>query len=70
MFPAWQHAYDAVLQETDRSLLFLRIEVAESAIRIRLDAIRTGDANRSERNAIADAITHLDSLKRRLGFQM
>lgn len=68
-FPAWQNQYSLVLRETDRERLFTRIEIAEAALRMRLEAITTSSDHHAEREAIADALTKLSLLKkRRLGF--
>jgi len=60
---AWQDAYNAVLGEADRNRLCACIEHAEAQILVRLDAIREGDKHRAERQAIADALAHLNLLK-------
>jgi len=68
-FPAWQDHYDTALRETDRSRLAKCIEVAEANILVRREAIGEDANHRAERKAIADALTHVDLLKRnRLGF--
>ena len=68
-FPAWQHEYEAVLHEKDTSRLFKCVEVAEAAVLMRLEAIRNDSDHHSERDAIANALNHLELLKKnRLGF--
>jgi SpoVK/Ycf46/Vps4 family AAA+-type ATPase len=68
-FPAWQREYEMVLHETDTKRLFKCIEVAESAVLARLEAIGKDAAHNAERKAIDDVLTHLSLLKReRLGF--
>jgi hypothetical protein len=68
-FPAWQREYEMVLHETDTKRLFKCIEVAESAVLARLEAIGKDSAHNAERKAIDDVLTHLTLLKReRLGF--
>jgi hypothetical protein len=65
----WQNKYDAALHETDRCLLAKCIEVAEATVLVRLETIKKGANDCAEREAIADALAHLDILKRdRLGF--
>ena len=65
----WQNKYDAALHETDRCLLAKCIEVAEATVLVRLETIRKGANDCAEREAIVDALTNLDILKRdRLGF--
>ncbi|MGA2425252.1 MAG: hypothetical protein ABSG07_14710 [Terriglobales bacterium] len=68
-FPAWQNDYDAALRETDGNRLAKCIEVAEANILVRREAIGKGANHRAEHEAIADALTQVDLLKRnRLGF--
>jgi hypothetical protein len=38
-FPNWQREYESALRETDQSVLFKRVEVAEAAILTRRDAL-------------------------------
>ncbi len=38
-FPNWQREYESALLETDESVLFKRVEVAEAAILTRRDAL-------------------------------
>ncbi len=65
----WHEDYDAAISETDKHRLWMRIEVAESVIRIRRDEIREGPEHEAEREAIAEALSVLETLKRkRLGF--
>jgi hypothetical protein len=69
LFPAWQREYEAVLSETDNTRLFKRVEVAEAAVLLRLEALSKDSDHHTERQAIDDALTHLGLLKRnRLGF--
>jgi hypothetical protein len=68
-FPAWQGEYEAALQEMDTTRLFKRVEVAEAAVLLRLEAIRKDSDHHAEREAIDDALNHLKLLKKtRLGF--
>lgn len=62
----WQHAYAAAVNESDALPLWKHIEVAESSMRLRLDALAAGAA---EYAAVLHGLTVLDHLKRhRLGF--
>jgi hypothetical protein len=68
-FPAWQREYEAASREMDTTRLFKRVEVAEAAVLLRLEAIRKDSDHHAEREAIADALNHLELLKKpRLGF--
>jgi hypothetical protein len=68
-FPAWQREYDAALHEMDTTRLFKRVEVAEAAVLLRLEAIKKGSDHHAERDAIVDALNQLELLKKnRLGF--
>jgi hypothetical protein len=62
-FPAWQREYEAASRETETKRLSQCIEVADVAVLVRRDAIRIGAEYRVEREAIEDALTHLDFLK-------
>lgn len=65
----WRHAYDLVLQESENQALFKRIEVAEAAILLRRDAVKSSPDDQAEYKAVADALAHLRFLKKsRLGF--
>jgi hypothetical protein len=68
-FPAWQREYDAALHEKDTTRLFKCVEVAEAAVLLRLEAMRKDSDHHAERDAIANALNHLELLKKnRLGF--
>jgi hypothetical protein len=66
----WQNQFAAALHETDAHRLAKCIEVAEAAVLVRLETMdETGAGDWGERDAIADALTRLEILKReRLGF--
>jgi hypothetical protein len=69
-FSNWKQAYEAVLGESDKFLLWTRIEVAEALMLVRLDDLDHNRDHRAERESILEALTALDLLKRRrLGFQ-
>jgi hypothetical protein len=52
------------LLETDDRVLFMRVEVAEAAIRTRRDALEHGSSSQTERAAIEDALANLRVLNR------
>jgi hypothetical protein len=62
--PNWQREYESALLETDKSVLFKRVEVAEAAMLIRRDALEHDSSSRTERGAIEDALANLRVLKR------
>lgn len=67
--PEWRLAYESVLRETDRSVLFERIEVAEAAMRTRRDALSYLPARDAERRALEEALANLLTVKSEfLGF--
>jgi hypothetical protein len=63
-FPNWQREYESALLETDKSVLFKRVEVAEAAILTRRDALEHDSSSQAERAAIEDALANLRVLKR------
>jgi hypothetical protein len=63
-FPNWQREYESALLETDKSVLFKRVEVAEAAILTRRDALEHDSSSQIERGAIEDALANLRVLKR------
>ena len=69
LYPEWQGEYLAALLEFDPKLLKERMQAAEGAIFKRLQAISQSTDNRTERQAIEDAVAVLRVLKRdRLNF--
>ena len=50
--------------ETDKSVLFKRVEVADVAILTRRDALEHDSSSQTERAAIEDALANLRVLKR------
>jgi len=63
-FPNWQREYESALLETDKSVLFKRVEVAEAAILARRDALEHDSSGQTERVAMEDALVNLRVLKR------
>jgi hypothetical protein len=64
-FPAWQGAYRAALQPTDRSSLFKLVEIAEAAILTRRDLLKAMAQGGVEERAIEDALQTLSNIKRK-----
>jgi hypothetical protein len=62
--PNWQREYESALLETDKSVLFKRVEVAEAAILTRRDALEHDSSSQTGRGAIEDASANLRVLKR------
>jgi hypothetical protein len=63
-FPNWQRDCESVLLETDKSVLFKRVEVAEAASLTRRDALEHDSSGQTERVAIEDALANRRVLKR------
>jgi hypothetical protein len=63
-FPKWQEPYLEALMETDERKLVRRVELAESAILMRLRAIQSDSNMVVEKQAIEDALNGLTVLKR------
>jgi hypothetical protein len=62
-FPQWQGEYEAALRETDRKMLFKRVEIAEAALLNRRDTLKHESDGRVERQEIERALEKLDALK-------
>jgi len=60
----WQQYYQDALLETDQEKLSERVQSAESAIRLRLRALRTSSDGHFERRTLAEAANRLSALKR------
>ncbi len=63
-FPNWQREYESALLETDESVLFKRVEVAEAAILTRRDALEHDSNSQTERGGIEEALANLRVLKK------
>ena len=63
-FPAWQHAYAAVLKASDTDQLFKLVEVAEAAVLTRLAQLEGSTDHHSERQVLAKAREKLLTVKR------
>jgi hypothetical protein len=63
-YSEWQHPYQEALVETDEKSLREKIHFAESKIFQRLQHVSADDDHHGERQAIADALRALRTLKR------
>jgi hypothetical protein len=69
LYPRWQVPYRTTLVETDRSLLFKKVEIAEAAVLTRLHELQPGTENLAERQQLTRARTGLQIIKKhKLGF--
>ena len=69
-FPAWQHAYEAVLTETDTHALFKLVEIAQASVLTRRADLEGSADHHAERHAIEEALANLRAVKRdRLKFR-
>jgi hypothetical protein len=64
-FPNWRREYESALLETDKSVLFRRVEVAEAAILARRDALEHDSSSQTERGAMEDALAAVRSILKR-----
>jgi hypothetical protein len=61
----WRTAYESVLLETDKYVLFTRVEVAEAAMLTQRESL----VHHAERQELEDALIQLRAVKReRFGF--
>jgi hypothetical protein len=66
---AWKQDYQLVLSEADKTILFERVEVAEAAMRTRLNFLESKSERRAEREELEQALARVGFIKRyRLGF--
>jgi len=63
-FLQWREEYDAVLQETDHKMLFMRVEIAEATLRTRREALLRSSDGLTERREIEKALDELRTMKR------
>jgi hypothetical protein len=69
VFPTWQRDYEAVCGETDKTALFKKVEIAETAMLIRRDVLTCSVDNRAEWQALELGLAELHVLKKeRLNF--
>jgi hypothetical protein len=60
----WKSAYQLVLQESDRTLLFKCVEVAEAKLLMHRETLAGCSDCDAERQTIEDALNHLRQVKR------
>ena len=63
-FPEWQGPYLEALMETNQYKLVGRVDLAETAILLRLNAIKVSSESRTEAQALEDALSGLSVLRR------
>jgi hypothetical protein len=62
--PQWQLDYESAMQETERKVLFKRVEIAEAAILNRREALMHSSDGFAERQEIKMALDKLRTLKK------
>jgi hypothetical protein len=62
-FPHWQREFEAALLESDPQKLRQRVEVAETAIFVRSQALAESADRQAEQQAISDAIRTLRAIQ-------
>jgi hypothetical protein len=62
-FPQWWEEYEAALRETDRRILFKRVEIAEATLLNRQESLKHESDGRVERQEIEKALEKLRGLK-------
>ena len=68
-YPHWQREFKAALREGDPQSLRQRVDAAEAALFVRLQALAESAEGDEERRAIADAIGTLRAIQRdKLGY--
>jgi len=68
-YPHWQREFEAALREGDPQSLRQRVDAAEGALFVRLQALAESAEGDEERRAIADAIGTLRAIQRdKLGY--
>jgi hypothetical protein len=68
-YPHWQREFEAALREGDLQSLRQRVDVAEAALFLRLQALVGNPEGNEERQAITDAIETLRAIQReKLGY--
>ena len=61
-FPQWRSEYEAVLRETDRRMLFKRVEIAEASLLNQRDALSQDSDGRVEKQELESALQNLRAL--------
>lgn len=68
-YPHWQREFEAVLVEGDPQTLRQRVDAAESALFLRLQALAESAGRNEERQAISEAMKTLRAIQReKLGY--
>jgi hypothetical protein len=68
-YPHWQREFEAAMREDDPQSLRRRVDAAEAALFVRLQALAESTGGDEERRAIADAIGTLRTIQReKLGY--
>ena len=68
-YPHWQRDFEAALREGDPQSLRRRVDAAEAALFLRLQALVGSAEEQNERQAISDAIKTLRAIQReKLGY--
>jgi hypothetical protein len=68
-YPYWQREFEAALREGDSQSLRQRVDAAEAALFVRLQALAESAEGDEERQAISDAIGTLRAIQRdKLGY--
>jgi hypothetical protein len=68
-YPHWQREFEAALREGDPQSLRRRVDAAEAALFLRLQALAESAGEDEERRAISDAIRTLRTIQReKLGY--
>ena len=68
-YPHWQREFEAALREGDRQPLRQRVDAAEAALFLRLQALLGNPAADEEQQAICDAMGTLRAIQReKLGY--
>jgi hypothetical protein len=62
--PQWRSEYEAALRETDRRMLFKRVEIAEASLLNQRDALTQDSDGRVEKQELESALQNLRALKK------
>ena len=63
-FPQWRSEYEAALRETDRRMLFKRVEIAEASLLNQREALSQDSDGRVEKQELEGALQTLRALKK------
>jgi hypothetical protein len=62
--PQWRSEYEAALRETDRRMLFKRVEIAEASLLSQREALTRDSDGRVEKQELESALQNLRALKK------